>query len=334
MANLRLSLPEGFSSRARLVVGVSGGCDSLALLQILVQNTDPKKMIAAHVNYGLRGKESRADEAFVRKICAQRGVVLRVLRVRGLEKKIKKEKSNLQEEARKIRYSFFSRLVQKEKSWGAAVAHHLEDQAETVMDRFLRGTGAKGLSGLRRTQMLHFSPYKPLKVWRPLLGYTKDELKSYLRSQNIVWREDRSNQKMDYRRNQIRHLVLPFLTRWNSNLIQSLSRMGEVAAEENRFLEEWAKESGVRLQGKWSKKSYVCSQKKFRTADLVLQRRWARQVAERLNPDARGLSFDRVELILRLWNGDEKGPRDVGYGLPAGLVESDLYLKNVGLWKK
>jgi len=332
MTHLRFSLPAGLSSRSCVIVAVSGGCDSLALLRALTELSICPRLVAAHVNYGLRGRQSGADEELVRKQCRQWNVPLRVLRVRNLSGKIKSKGLSLQDEARKIRYTFFSRVAQKEKAWGVAVAHHLEDQAETVLDRFLRGSGAKGLSGLRSVQTLPFG--SGLRVWRPLLRVTKNDLKGYLGERDLVWREDESNRGLDYRRNQIRHQVIPFLSKWNPRLVETLSRMGETAAAEDLFLEEWVHREGFRLKGAWTRKSYSCSSNVFQKRPLAFQRRWVRQVAERLNPDARGLSFERVELILKVWDGQKAGPQDIGYGLSASRLERHVCLKNVGIWRR
>ncbi len=336
MAHPRLTLPPGLSSRSTLIVAISGGCDSLALLHLLSELRPFlfKNIMAAHVNYGLRGKDSRADEALVRKLCVQWNVPLKVLRLTGFKKRVNAQKLSLQDEARRVRYDFFAKLTQKEKAWGVAVAHHLEDQAETILDRFLRGAGAKGLSGLRSFQALRFSFEKPLRVWRPFLAYTKEDLKAYLRSRDIPWREDRSNQKLDYRRNQIRHQVVPFLQKWNPQLVETLARTGEAAAAEDEFLDQWVTEKGSKLKGRWTPKSYACAQKTFFNHPLAFRRRWVKQVAEKITPDARGISFDRVELILRLWQGQEKGPRDVGYGLSAGQSKGWVFLKDLGLLSK
>ena len=336
MTNLQLTLPSDIPARSTLVVGISGGCDSVALLYLLSQQNHKvfKRLVAAHVNYGLRGEESATDEALVRRFCVQQNIPLKVLRLRGFKKRIEKQKLSLQDEARKVRYSFFSRIVQVEKAWGVAVAHHLEDQAETVLDRFLRGAGAKGLTGLRDIQVFKLNNAKPLQVWRPLLGKQKEDLKEYLKLQGVNWREDRSNQKLDYRRNQIRHQILPFLKQWHPNLVESLSRMGDVASTEDSFLEQRTSEVGSKLKGRWTTKNYSCPGKAFQAMPLVFRRRWVRQVAEKLNGDARGLSFERVELILRLWAAQEKGPRDVGYGLSAGLLDGRVYLQNRGLPKR
>ena len=336
MTDPLFSFSRFVSSRSRLIVGVSGGCDSVALLRLLVEYwpNPSRKLIAAHVNYGLRGKQSQADEQWVRSICAQWKVPLKVLKIRDFKKKIKKNKKSLQDHARELRYSFFQQLARKEKAWGAAIAHHLEDQAETVLDRFLRGSGAKGLSGLHEIQRLTFSKSKKaLKVWRPLLRTTKEDLKNYLKSQNIAWREDQSNRKLDYRRNQIRHKVLPFLAQWNPRLTEGLARMGEVTAVEDQLMDQLLEIAGKKLKDQWKRNAYFCPSPAFQKMHPALQRRWVRRVTEKLNSNARGLSFDRVDQILRLWNGQEKGPRDIGYGLSAGLEGSRVYLKNLGLKK-
>jgi tRNA(Ile)-lysidine synthase len=336
MTNPLVPFSGAVSPRSRLIVGVSGGCDSIALLRLLVERRalPSRSLIAAHVNYGLRGKQSQADEKWVRHICAQWKVPLRILKVRNLKAKLKRNKKSLQDQARELRYSFFQRLAKKEKAWGVAVAHHLEDQAETVLDRFLRGSGAKGLSGLHEVQILNFSPAQPaLKVWRPLLHATKESLKDYLRSQKIAWREDRSNQKLQYRRNQVRHEALPFLSRWNPRLTESLARMGEVTAVEDELMDQFLDQAGKDLKGRWKKDAYFCRGVVFQKTHLAIQRRWVRRIAEKLVSNARGLSFDRVDEILRIWGGLEKGPRDVGYGLSAGTESSWVYLRNLGLKK-
>jgi tRNA(Ile)-lysidine synthase len=315
-------------------VGISGGCDSVALLRLLVEYwpNASQKIIAAHVNYGLRGKQSQADEQFVRKLCVQWKVPLRVLQVRDFKKKLKIDKKSLQDRARELRYGFFQTLARKEKAWGVAVAHHLEDQAETILDRFLRGSGAKGLSGLREIQALTYSKSQPaLKVWRPLLRITKEDLKKYLKNLNITWREDRSNQRLDYRRNQIRHEVMPFLSRWNPSLTEGLARMGEVISVEDQLTDQLLENGEKKLKDRWKKNAYFCPGLTFNKMHLALQRRWVRKVAEKLNQNARGISFDRVDEILLLWRGEKKGPRDIGYGLSAGTEGSWVYLRNLGL---
>ena len=317
-----------FSGNKKLIVGVSGGGDSLGLLSLLRDRFPlrPGRLVAAHVNYGLRGKESFKDEERVRGLCKEWQIPVRVLHVTDFKGRVKKLKRSPQDLAREIRYSFFLQLARKEKAWGVAVAHHREDQAETVLDRLLRGAGARGLSGLRPLQTLSFPFGGSLKVWRPLLAYSKKQIQDYLLSRGVSWREDKSNQGKKYRRNQIRHEVLPFLSRWNPNLPETLARLGETSAAEDALLEELLKPVELQVKSRWGKRSYACDAPDFARFPLALQRRWARHVCERLNPAARGLSFDRIEEILCLWTGLEKGPRDLGFGLTAGRKRNKGFL--------
>jgi tRNA(Ile)-lysidine synthase len=330
---IRKTLPLfPFAQNARLVVGVSGGADSLGLFYLLKEKWPLAvgQLVVAHVNYGLRGRDSLRDEKRVRRLCLKEKFPFRCKRVKGLKEKAKKEKKSLQDLAREIRYSFFQKTVQKEGAWGVAVAHHQEDQAETVLDRLLRGTGSRGLSGLRPVQTLNFSPSKrPLKVWRPLLGLSKNQIQDYLKENGITWREDKSNRRTDYRRNQIRHEVMPFLSRWNRNLTETLARVAEINSAEDQVLESLLILVEHQVKSRWMDGSYSCQVESFQSLPLALKRRWARHVGELLTSKARGLSFDRIEEIIRLWEGKEKGPRDLGFGLVAEKSGNKAFLR----WK-
>jgi tRNA(Ile)-lysidine synthase len=251
----------------------------------------------------------------------------RSLQVRGFKRIVLKEKKSPQDMARSIRYAFFQDLVRREKAWGVAVAHHLEDQAETILDRLLRGAGPKGLSGLRPVQTLDLTAEgRPLRVWRPLLGHSKMEIRAFLKAQGILWREDASNQKEIYRRNQIRHQVLPFLSKWNPGLSRNLARLGEVFLAEDEFLESLLPFLGKKLKARYRPGHTECQASAFFRMPLALQRRWVRRICEDSTPLARGFSFERVETVLRVWRGDEKGPWDLGFGLSADQMGPKLIL--------
>lgn len=325
---LRLENPP-FSSKERLVVAVSGGPDSMGLLALLIHRSQghSRQLRVAHVNYGLRGRESQKDEERVKGFCAAHRIPIRVLRVRGFREKVRKEKRSPQDLARAIRYSFFQDLVRREKAWGVAVAHHLEDQAETVLDRFLRGAGPRGLSGLRPIQVLDLSRQgKPLKVWRPLLRYPKERIQAYLKSQGIEWGEDASNEKDIYRRNQIRHQVLPFLSKWNPNLSRNLARLAEVIHGEDDLLEGLLPFLEKKLKARWGRGGVRCSAEGFFRAPLALQRRWVRKAGAELCGTAMNLSYERVESVLRVWRGEDPGPRDLGFGLCVDRKDPWLFL--------
>jgi tRNA(Ile)-lysidine synthase len=326
-----------FSRQTRLIVGVSGGSDSVALLRFLLEQL-PQGLIrltAAHVNYGLRGRESRKDEQHVRALCRAWGVALMCLRLKAFKKRVRSSGRSLQDLAREVRYVYFQKCARMNKAWGVAVAHHQEDQAETVLDRLLRGAGPRGLSGLRSVQTLSLKPgWPPLKVWRPLLGFSKADLLNFLKSRRIAWREDASNLADRYRRNQIRHKVIPFLSQWNPRLSEVLARLGEVTAAEDQWMQSVLAPVGKQVKSHWKKNGYDCLAQRFRKMPLALKRRWVRLVAEKLSPSARGLSFERVEEVVRLWEGREKGPRDLGYGLIAGKNQNRAYISRSGKSRK
>jgi tRNA(Ile)-lysidine synthase len=324
--------PKPFSDKKKLIVGVSGGADSLGLLLLLLEelHLPPRNLVVAHVNYGLRGRDSDLDEALARRICHERNVPFEFLKVSRFRQKVKKKKQSPQDLAREIRYSFFQKLAKKHHAWGVAVAHHLEDQAETVLDRLLRGAGARGLSGLRPVQLLSLGGKgTPLKVWRPLLHYLPEKIRNYLKGRNIVWREDRSNQQSQYRRNQIRNQILPFLSKWNPKLSEILGHVGEVTAAEDLVMDGLIKPLEKKLKSRRSQRSYFCDAARFRSIPVALQRRWIRHAAEKLTAKARGLSFERIEEVIRLWEAREPGPRDVGFGLAAGRTSKEAFLR----WK-
>jgi len=288
------------------------------------------RLIAAHVNYRLRGRDSDRDENLVAEVCREKGIPLRLWRIEGFRKKARREKRSLQDYAREVRYRFFQKVVALTRASGVAVAHQLEDQAETVLDRLLRGAGPRGLTGLRELQVLQFQQgYPPLRVWRPLLRLPKKDLRDLLTRRGIRWREDSSNRRDHYRRNQIRHLVIPFLKRWNPNLEGNLARTGEIASAEDSLLEDLAKDLGPRLGLKERNGQTRFRADLFQKEPLALQRRWIRRLAEDLDPAARGLSFDRVQEALEVWKGAAQGPRDLGYGLLVDRVKDLGILRRV-----
>ena len=182
-----------------VVVGVSGGVDSVTLLHVLVEAGF--RPVAAHVNYGLRADASESDEALVRALCADWGVPLHVERA-ALS-------GSVQAEARRVRYDFFARLAAEAGATKAATAHHRDDQAETLLLNLFRGAGPRGLAGMPVRRPL--APGSPAEVVRPLLFASRAEIEAYAREHGLRWREDASNLEGSYRRTALRHRVLPVI---------------------------------------------------------------------------------------------------------------------------
>ncbi len=198
------AVEEAFGSRdARVLVGVSGGMDSVVLLHALVQArsaSDSLQLGAAHVNYGLRGDDADADEALVRDLCERWNVPLAVRRVRsGVPR------SNRQAWARRVRYGWFQALARKHGFPIVTVAHHRDDQAETVILKLLRGAGPDRLGAMAPSRKLG-----PARLLRPLLSLSRADLRAYADHHQLDWRDDLSNESSAYDRTHVRALLERF----------------------------------------------------------------------------------------------------------------------------
>ena len=219
-----------------VVVGLSGGSDSIALTHILLQLKKVKgygfNVVAAHVNHLLRGEESFRDECFVRDFCRKYNIKLEVLRcdVKGEAKRIKK---SVEETARMIRYDFFYRIAYKKESALIAVAHTLTDSIETAVLNFVRGTGIDGLCGIKKCRGV---------VVRPILKLTKKDTINYCKKNSLNYVNDSSNDSLEYNRNKIRHKILPVFEEINENFQNNFSRTFRLLKEDANFLESLARE--------------------------------------------------------------------------------------------
>jgi len=214
----------------RVIVGVSGGPDSMALLHILYKLADSLRIevIAAHLNHGLR-EEAEKEEAFVKDICQSWGISCysRQVPVADLARA---QKMTLEEAGRSARYGYFYDLLEGTGAERIATAHHRDDVAETVLLHFLRGSGIKGLRGILPSSG---------KLVRPLLNTGKSELLTYLENEKIDYCLDESNFDPVYLRNRIRHYLLPYLQKeFNPRIVDKLSQLALIARDENEALEE------------------------------------------------------------------------------------------------
>lgn len=205
----------------RVICGVSGGADSVALLfaMYLMKDKLGITLAAAHYNHGLRGKESDADQSFVEALCRQYEIPLHI----G-QGKVVPGKKGLEAAAREARYDFFEGLDGK-----IATAHTADDNAETVLMHLIRGTGLKGLGGI--------SP-KRGKVIRPMLSVTRQEVLAFLKEYSLSYREDSSNASDDFLRNRLRHHVMPLLRQENQRLTENLSATALRLRQDSEILEE------------------------------------------------------------------------------------------------
>ncbi len=260
MANLAPTLDRTYIRTGdRLCAAVSGGADSVALLLLLhAANTQPRNALgvglsAAHLHHGLRGAEADADLAFVQSLCARLELPLHIHRAsvpdRILHARASGQPETIEEAARNLRYSFFRQLIADGHADSVLTAHTLDDQAETVLMKLLRGAWTEGLSGIHPVVFVQSSASSTLtpqspppaassrskrigKILRPLLAVRRADLVAFLESRNQSWRTDSSNADEAFTRNRIRHSVLPLLRAENPAIDQSLANLAELARED------------------------------------------------------------------------------------------------------
>jgi tRNA(Ile)-lysidine synthase len=208
---------------ARLGVAVSGGADSVALLHLLTGAECELRVL--HVNHGLRGEESEGDERFVRELAAALGLPCEVKQAR-----LDPAQPGLENVAREARLAFFARVTGERGLAAIATGHTMDDQAETVLFRLLRGTGTPGLAGIAPVLDLPGA-----RLVRPLLDFRREELRNWLRFRKFPWREDSSNEDRRFARNRIRLDLLPGLEAgWNPGLTEALARLARQAGADER----------------------------------------------------------------------------------------------------
>lgn len=218
-----------------IVTAVSGGPDSTMLLHILNEiSREPDlrlSLVCAHVNHGFRGQESDDEAEFVRKMAEELNIPFE-LGVFDIPAYMEKSGKGGQEAAREKRYEFLQEVAEKYGAHAIALAHHSDDQAETVMMRLLRGSGPTGISGMRMRRK-----EKKVELIRPLLRMNKNTLVQACDQAGIPYVIDSSNLLPKYMRNEIRMDVLPFLGQYNEQLSESLNRLAEIIAEEDQYLQ-------------------------------------------------------------------------------------------------
>ncbi len=219
-----------------LLVGVSGGADSLALLHLLLRFV-PEWGVRLHVatlNHGLRGAAGAQDAAFVAQCCAAWALPVTVGQV-DVPALAAEQRLNIEAAARHARYDFLATVAGQVGAARVAVGHHADDQAETVLLHLLRGAGLEGLRGMAASALLPGHPQ--LTLIRPLLAVTRAQIDAYCRKHALTPREDASNSDTTYTRNAIRHVLLPQLAQVNPQVSRALVQLAEVAAVESDYLE-------------------------------------------------------------------------------------------------
>ena len=292
---------------APVILMVSGGADSVALLHMAV--TEPldlgdgaglsriakERLHVLHVNHLLRRDDADADQHFVQETCNSLGVPCTALRV-DVAKLAQERDGNVEDVGRRVRYDAARELAQKlcieqgvsRQKAKILTAHTADDRAETFMMNVMRGSGMSGLASIPRHRGL---------IYRPLLDYTHDQLKDWLKTRGLDWHEDATNTDTHYLRAYMRHNVLPLLKARNPMLVQTVCKIADLMTDEDDYLEGKAARKLRQITLRKSESSLVLDALKLSSTDVVIARRVVRIVARQLIPEA-WLEFRHVDAVL------------------------------------
>lgn len=277
---------------SRVLVAVSGGADSVALISLLHQSakTLALHLEAAHLDHALRDV-SCDDARFVEQLCDDLGVSLTMER-RDVAETARQRKGNLEEVARDLRRNFLARTAQARNCQLIALGHHADDQAETFLMRLLRGAGSAGLVCMRMVNK---------SVVRPLLPFQRSDLLAYLHEEGLSWREDQSNLDQTFTRNRIRHQLLPELESFNPNIRSQLAGLCEQMRQDDDFWTVLVAQELARCS-KSQENDYTLDRQLFLELAPALASRVVRAALQEVRGDLRGMTSAHVADILQLVN--------------------------------
>ena len=291
----------------KIVIGVSGGPDSICLLDVL-NNIKRKKIIdfdiyVAHINHMIR-EEASNDMIFVKEFCYKKNIPFFSKNINILEE-AKNNKAGTEETGRIARYNFFEEVLKETHSNKIATAHTANDNAETVLMNIIRGTGISGLKGI--------VPNRDGKFIRPLIDITRDEIEKYCEDENLNPRIDKTNKENIYTRNKIRNLLIPYIKEnYNPSIVEALNRLSKISSLENDYIDKKVKEEYEQIL--ISENFDICNQndifqgkkyieielKKFNSLELVIKQRIILYTINRLLGNCQGIELVHIKDIIKL----------------------------------
>jgi tRNA(Ile)-lysidine synthase len=302
------TLPEG----PRLLIAVSGGADSMALLHLYTRVREELRLeiAAATFDHGLRGDAGRDDARYVEQTAAAWGVTCFVGQVTSPPRD-----KGIEAWARQTRYAFLAETARTFGAAAIATAHHADDQAETVLANIVRGTGGRGLGGMRPVSPLPGAP--DLTLIRPLLDATRAELVAYCGAEGIAWRDDATNTDTRYQRNWLRHTVIPLLRGANPNVTDALARLASISAEQDDYLQSTV-EQLFRDHATVSEGRVWLPRSAYDGWHPALQKR-ALMHAQELIASESEFDFERIQAAAALTQTAEGGVAELGSGIQAEI---------------
>ena len=297
----------------RIIVAVSGGADSVCLLKILyaLKKYLNIRLTVAHFNHGLRPKEDEKETEFVAKLAKRLNLALicdtsnNITKVPG---------SSIEEKAREMRYRFFQKAINENHAQKLALGHTMNDQAETVLMHFLRGTGLTGLSGI--------PPIRQNCFIRPLIDITRDEIHTYLKQHDESFIIDSSNLETRYLRNKIRLELLPLLLEYQPKLVEHLGELAFLCRQETQFIDEEATKLLDMITFDSSKHSLTLSLTTFNTLSCSLQYHIIRQAIKKIKGNLRKIDRGHIKSIIDCANKDKP---QIKVNLPENITVKKIY---------
>ena len=279
----------------KLILGVSGGPDSIAMLYILNEIRKSKKInfeiIVAHINHMIR-EEANDDEKFVKENCEKLGVKYFSKRI-DVKKLANTNKIGLEEAGRNARYDFFEEILEKTNSNKIAIAHNKNDKVETILMNMLRGSGIQGLRGIE---------IKTNHYIRPLLECNRNEIEQYCKEKNLHPRIDKTNFENDYTRNKVRNVVIPYVEKeFNPNFIETINRLSDLIKQEDDILKQETKNIYQEILIKEDeKKEIILDLKEFNNQSKAIKSRLILYSISKIFGTTKNIEKIHIEDIIKL----------------------------------
>lgn len=276
-----------------VVIGISGGADSVSLFHFLyeIKEEYSLKLVGVHIHHGIRGQDADRDAEYVRQLCNKYNVDFELFKY-DIHSEAKKMRLTDEEAGRKIRYEVFNSVLEKYGSGKIAVAHNMNDQAETLLMRICRGTGLKGLTGIL--------PVRD-NIIRPLIECSRESIEEYCKINHLQYQKDYTNEMDIYTRNKIRLKLIPMIKEnLNPSIIPVLSRMREMLQDEEDYIEIQAKRAYEECLNLKSKDKVSVNIEKVSKYHKVIQKRIIRFALQELRADLHDIEFAHINDILSL----------------------------------
>ena len=309
-----------FNKDTKILVGFSGGRDSVCLLHVLNELSKEKKFYikALHVNHNLRDEEAKRDEKFAENFCASRNIDFVVYDV-DVKSIAKDNKLSLEEAARICRYDILKKEA-SDNNMQIAIAQHKNDRVETVINNILRGTGIKGLVGIKEER---------LDVIRPLVSFTRDEIDEYIKENNLDYVEDSTNSDINITRNYIRNVIFNDFSKVNTNFIEHIYNLSKEAEEIDKYIVELSNFCYNNVLIDENGESIVIDNKKFITLSHFVKIEIIKNIFEKLVSTKKDIGSVHLESVINISNMQKGAHVDLPYNITMDKKQNKLvFTKN------